>query len=236
MWLKLRDWGIYNKSRFCLYNLNVKSLKTHRGVVLTVLIFVICAGLYLWFLQTSAFQSLLSWSQGNLFLFITILIILKVISIVYAPLSGGLMTLAAIPILGWPLAYVVDYAGSMLGGSAAYLIGNKYGLTLIQKLFGQGTADKISRMKINHAREFEGIFIMRLLGSSLSDFICYGAGLFKVRYRNFLGASLVAHPIIGVPTYYLSGLALSGQNSWIGLILLIISLSILYKVRGRYFE
>ena len=146
------------------------------------------------------------------------------------------MTLASIPILGWPLAYAVDYVGSMVGGSLAYGIGRQYGLVFITKLFGHGSADKISRMKINRAREFEGIFIMRLLGSSLSDFICYGAGLLQVRYSNFIGASLLSHPIIGLPTFYFSGLAFSGENSWIGIVLLVTSLTLMYKVRGRYFE
>ncbi len=210
--------------------------RKYSGWILTVVLFLIFALFYWWFLGTPYFQGFLIWSQRYWILLIVILILMKIVSIVYAPLSGGVVMLGMIPVLGWPLAYFVDYVGSMLGGSAAFFLGKKYGQKFVGKLFGPSLADKVGKIKINHSREFEVIFLMRLLGSSLSDFICYGAGIVNVKYKNFISASILSHPIIGIPTFYLSSQALTGKMTWMSGILLILALAILYKARGRYLD
>ncbi|MBI5358232.1 hypothetical protein HZB69_01210 [Candidatus Amesbacteria bacterium] len=93
--------------------------------------------------------------------------ILKVLGIVWPPLPGGILTLDAIPFIGWFPAYLVDFFGSTVGSSVAFLIGRKYGYPFLQKLFDESTIDKIKHLKIKPHREIEAVTALRIFIGSL---------------------------------------------------------------------
>ena len=192
---------------------------------------------YILFLQSPSFQTFLAWSQQHIILYSVTLLVLKITAIVYAPLPGGLFTLASIPMLGWKLAYCIDFVGSMIGASMAYFLGKKYGFRFLAKFFDDELLAKLKRIKIHHQREIEGVFILKILtGGSLSDALCYAFGLLHITYRHFLVGSVLAHLVFGIPAFYLSSNILNVRNIFLNLILLTISLGLLYKIRHRYFE
>lgn len=211
--------------------------KTLFNTVLLIGIFLASFVAYIQFTKTPQFQSFYNWSQQNVLIFCLVVFSIKVIGTVYPPLPGGLFTLAAIPIIGWFPAYLIDFFGSMVAGSIDYYLGKKYGLKLISKLFDPTVTKKVQNLKIKPHKEIESIFALRfLLGSAIMEAINYGAGILNIKYKNFLIGSLVAHIAQGVPAYYLSQSIYQGKYGLLSLVLIILNFTIFFKIKGRYFE
>src|SRR3972149_5483804 len=68
---------------------------------------------------------------------LALIVLVKAASIVYPPLPGIILTLAMVPILGWQKAYVVELAGSLLGATAAYWLGFRFGGKMIRWVAGE---------------------------------------------------------------------------------------------------
>lgn len=212
-------------------------IRAQRTLILTVGFLVLTLILYLLFLRSPYFQSFLQWSQQHIIFYSLTLFCLKVLAIVYAPLPGGLLSIASIPVLGWKLAYVIDLLGSMTGASIAFYLGKKYGLKFMARIFDESTLEKITKIKINKNREIEGVFVLRILtGSSILDALCYAAGLLNVGYKNFLIGSIFSHLLVGIPAFYLSKHIFTAQNLAMSAVVLVFTLGILYKLKGRYLE
>lgn len=192
---------------------------------------------YFLFIQTPLFQEFSEWSRQNFLLFITTLLIIKVVGIVWPPIPGGLLTLGAIPIIGWGNAYIIDFIGSTLGSSAGFLLGQRYGLNLLHRIFDQSTIEKIQRFKIIKSKEIEAVFVMRVLtGSTVSEAVCYGAGFIGVKFQHFLIGSVLAHIVVGIPSYYFAGNILEGKNLLLNALFVLIAIPLLLKLKGRYIE
>ena len=209
----------------------------NRNTFLTLGLIVIIIISYMLFLKTEQFTMLQNWAQQNLVLFFIFLVVIKVIGIVFPPLPGGLLTLGAIPITGWFLAYLADLTGFLLGASGAYYIGKKYGYKILHKLFDQNVIDKINKVKIRKHRELESVFVLRVaFGGSLTEIICYAAGILGVGYVNFFAGSLLSHIVVGVPGYYFASNILEAKNILINLAIVAVAAPILWKLKGRYLE
>lgn len=191
---------------------------------------------YLWFINSPYFSGFLAWSQQNLILYYAVLLSIKIIGIVWPPIPGGLLTLGSIPVLGWPLAYSADFFGSMIGSTTAYFLARKYGLDFMKKIFDEDTIEKLKRVRIKPRREIESIFLFRIFGGTIIEVICYGAGLLKVRFRNYLIAITLSHIALGVPAFYLTRNILAGRGILINLSLFGFAVLLFYKLKHRYFE
>lgn len=192
---------------------------------------------YWLFYKSPFFDTFFAWSKDNLLLFSVSLFALKVTGIIYPPLPGGTLTLAAIPILGWQTAYAIDLAGSIVGSIAAYHLGKKYGYRLLSKLFDQSLIEKMQSLKVKKNKEIEAIFVYRvLLGGTVLEAICYGAGILGIGFKNFLIGSILSHIAVGVPLYYLINNVFSGKNAAIIVVSLVVAVVLFSKLKNRYFE
>jgi uncharacterized membrane protein YdjX (TVP38/TMEM64 family) len=206
-------------------------------LVLTLLIAWL-TGVLMWrFMQGEAFQTYLHWAQSNLFLYVGMLVFLKLLSVIYPPLPSSILTLSAIPILGWFGAYLVDYSGSILGSSISYWIGYQYGIPVLSKILEKSTVEKLSKVRIKKGKEIEGVIVLRVLtGATLIEAVNYGAGLLKVPYKKFLAGFLISHPLLGIPTFYVVRNVLEQQNLLATVVFIGLSIGLLYILRNRYFE
>jgi uncharacterized membrane protein YdjX (TVP38/TMEM64 family) len=211
-------------------------LKLNKQLLITFVVILIPLVIFVWIKQSGNFDAFYHWSQQNIYLFVSVLFIMKVAAIVYPPLPGGILTLGAIPILGVMNAYLVDLIGGMVGTSIAYALGRKYGYSFLEKIFDDSTLKRIKLIKVKPNREFETIFMLRILGSSIVELISYGAGLLKINFSSFIIGTLISHVVIGVPTFYLAKNIFSVQNILLSLSLLGLSILIMWKMKGRYFE
>ena len=212
-------------------------IKSKKYLILLVLGTVVTILSYFLFSKSVYFEIFSSWSRQNIILFVIALFSLKVLGIVWPPLSGGVLTLGAIPIIGWFPAYLVDFTGSTIGASLAFLIGKKYGYPFLEKIFDENTIDKIKKLKIKPNREIEAITTLRIFtGSLFMEAICYAAGLLNVRFISFLIGSIISHIIVGIPSFYLIGGLFNLNNLIFGILGFVIIIPLFVKLKGRFLE
>lgn len=211
-----------------------------KSVIYILLGFVIAwvAGMVgIHFLKSNVFQTYISWAQSNMVLFVSTLIVIKFVSVIFPPLPSVVMSFSAIPIVGWFNAYLIDYAGSMLGSSASYYLAYKYGTPILSKILDRNTVENLSKVKIKIGKEIESVVVLRVLtGATLVEAVNYGAGLLKIPYNKFLIGFLISHPLIGLPMFYFVNSIIQQQNVLITILLAAVGLFSVYLLRGRYFK
>lgn len=187
--------------------------------------------------QTVIVINLVHFIQAYLIVYIFILLTVKALSIVYPPLPGVAFTITSIPLIGWQLAYVIDIAGSTLGASIAFFLGNKYGYSILQRVIGKTIADKIGKIKLKQRNQIEAaIFLRFAAGGMLSDGLAWGASLIGFKYPPFIVGYLISHVITTLPIFYLVAASIS-FNSWIIITAVgVFAWFIIFKFKGRYFE
>lgn len=165
------------------------------------------------------------------------IILAKAASIVYPPLPGIILTLAMIPILGWQKAYIVELIGSLLGVTAAYGLGYRYGEKLIKWIAGETLLKKIKAVKLKPGNQFEAAFVLRTAsGGALSDTLAWGASLIGLRYWPYFLGHWANHVLATLPLFFLIGLSIKLHTWLIAIPVMIFGWLIIWKFKGRYFE
>ncbi len=211
--------------------------KEYRSIALLIVFFVTTAVAGIWFYKSEDFTTFLIWSQDNLVLYTSIILLIKFIGVVYPPLPGSIFTIGSIPILGWGWAYAIDVTGSFLGAVTSFIIAKKYGEKVLRPFISSQTFSKLKEIKVKHKKQIESVIVMRILGgSTIVEAVNYGAGLLNISLKNFVVGFLVSHPITGIPIFYFAGNIFQWNNTYVSIAIAIISLTALYKLKGRYFE
>jgi uncharacterized membrane protein YdjX (TVP38/TMEM64 family) len=210
-------------------------IKSYRHFVLLALGFIITIIAYWFFVHSSWFPRFTGWAHSNIVLLSAILVLIKIAGIVWPPIPGGLFTLGSIPVLGWPLAYVLDLTGNVIGSVIAYYLAKKYGLNFVRKVLDEKTVEKIQRTKVVPERELEAIALTRMFWANISEIICYAAGLLGVKFRNFFLGTLIASLAFGIPLFYLISNVLRGNNLFLTALPLIVGTILFILLRKRYF-
>ncbi len=211
--------------------------KFNVGTLVFVSVFFLTLIFFIWFSRSQYYPLLNSWIQGNIVLYIVSLFLIKIIGILWPPISGGIFTLASIPFLGWKSAFIIDMAGSTVGGTIAYYLGKKYGYSFLDKILDTNVVEKIKKIKVKPGREIEMVFIYRLLfGSIIIEAIYYGAGVLKIPYDKFIVGVTLSHLLMGIPIFFLVSSIFSGGSIIFTIVLSVIALLFILKTRGRHFE
>ncbi len=212
-------------------------LKITPGMIVTAFAFAASFLIYMWFLNSPYFHVIAAWCMENLIALVITVILLKAIGIIWPPLPGGLASIAIIPLVGLHWAYFCDLVGTIIGCSIAYYFGRVHGRQFLAKVFGEEFAAQTDKLKIKKGRELEALFVLRLLGAGvLVEAVSYGAGLIKMSYRKFLVGTVLSHLIIIGPCFYLYSALYDSKEIYLVAASLIITMPILWLVKGRYFE
>lgn len=212
-------------------------VKSYLFITISLVLLVVSFLGYIYFTKTPQFAIFFTWSQSHLYVFVPLLLFLKILGIVYPPLPSAIFTLGAIPIIGWLPAYLIDFSGSAIAGSIDYYLGKKYGLSFLSKIFDEETIANIKKIKIKPGREIESVFVLRvLIGGVVLEAVYYGAGLLKIPFTKFLIGALLSHVILGLPTFLLSEAIFQGRNILVSVVMGAIAIFLVYKLKGRYFE
>lgn len=127
--------------------------------------------------------------------------------------------------------------GSILGSSVAFYLGKKYGFNFINKVFSVDMENKIRGVKVKHKNEIESVFMIKTLGGGLlMEAVSYGAGILNIKYINFLIGSILSHMLFGIPIFFLANQILDSKNAVWTVVFVAISLIVLWRIKGRYFE
>ncbi len=192
--------------------------------------------LQLW-AKTESVHQLIEVIHRYLPLFLIVVMLTKAASIVYPPLPGVVFTLTAIPLVGWELAYLIDMIGSLIGASASYFMGKKYGTTILNRVLGKTLTTKIAKITLKPINQIEAAVMLRLAaGGLLSDGLAWGASIIGFRFKPFVVGYAISHVLTTAPVFYALGASLS-LHSW-ALFLAVAGLSwlVIFKFKGRYFE
>ncbi len=212
-------------------------IKGYKHILLFITMFVITSFAYTWFIQTSYFHSFIEWSHSHKILLIGILVSIKIIGIIWPPLPGGYFTLASVPAIGWLTAYFVDLTGSIIGSSIAYYLGKKYGYSFLKKIFDESILKKLQTTKVKKHRELETMFALRILGGgTITEAVCYAAGLLNIGVVNFMAGIIITHIMFGIPAFYFAENIFQTKNILTSYLFLIIAIPLWMKLKNRYFE
>ncbi|WP_203296261.1 TVP38/TMEM64 family protein [Luteirhabdus pelagi] len=111
---------------------------------------------------------------AQMFLLVIPTILLMVVSVLaYGPLWGSVIILIAV------------FAASSVG----YFIGRYFGQTVVMKLLGQKTENKIEQFIENYG--FWAVIVTRLNPFLSNDAISFVGGMLKMGYWRFIGATMV---------------------------------------------
>lgn len=210
-------------------------IRKYSHIITIAAAFVITLLAYFWFASSSYYSLMLSWSHQNSFLLFSILVVIKVFGIVWPPIPGAILTIGSIPFLGWFSAYLADFIGNYLGSSVAFYIGARWGFVFMDKIFDEDTIRKIRRIKIKSDREIEAIFVLCLFGGIIFEAICYGSGLLKVKYKNFVIGTILSN-IAWLPWFYLAKDIFAKRNLYVSVIGLLVLILVMLHLRHRFFE
>lgn len=219
-----------------MIKLLLKHIKKLGFAIVLGVAFLITLVLYSQFSQTESFNDLIAWSQQNVIILIVLLALIKIIGIIWPPLPGMVFVVAAIPVIGWFPAFLIDFFGALLGATVAFNLSRKYGEVIVLKLFGKSGLKQVKRFKLNPKNEFEAIVLMRFFMGSISELISYGLGLTNMKFRNYFWGTFLSYLVVGVPLFYMLGLVLSTNNLLFSVIPLAVGIAIILILRNRYFS
>lgn len=168
--------------------------------------------------------------------FIPVLIVIwRAISIIIAPLPGGILSFAFIPILGWFWAWAYGSLGVIIGATIAFYIARKFREPAVSRFVPLKNLHAWEE-KLSHRTEFLAFVGIRITTGPIMDFISYVAGLSKISYKKFILATIVAL----VPEaiwYYLGGSVyqklLSTKSVLSGTVLIIILIIGFFIIRNH---
>ncbi|MCB9790605.1 VTT domain-containing protein [Candidatus Nomurabacteria bacterium] len=197
--------------------------------VLTIVVFFL-------FKESGYYAGFVSFTEKHLIITLFILFLLKILAIVWPPFAATVIIFGVMPIIGFWNAFFVDYIGEVIGSSLVYFIARKWGDRLVPKILGKSLYKRVMQIKINKDREFEFLFILRILGGNFFELVCYAAGLLGISYRNFILTTISAYFLLSFVFFKLAQ-GLFDRATFVISASLIAALLLFFKyLRNRYLK
>ena len=220
-----------------MLNKLLHTLREYKYTILLLCVMLLFYGGSIAFGYSEWYSSFELFLQENIVWAALIMILVKTIGVVWPPLSPGILMFVLIPTVGWFNAFVIDWIGEMVGSVIAYWLAVRYGESFVNRVVGKRAMDTIRSIKITPGKEFEFLFIMRFIGWTLFDFICYAAGLLKVGFKPFMLSAILSYTISGLIVFKFADLFLSGGIvNYLLVSLLVLCAYIVYRHKDRYLQ
>lgn len=207
----------------------------YRPILFFLFLTIITIVGYRLFEQSTYFASILAFAESHTWQFIVVLVLIKTLGIVWPPFSGGILTIAAIPIIGWELAFLADFIGSLIGPLLAYYLGYHYGERILDIFFDTAMIKRVQSFEIIPGKEFEAVFVLHTLFYSIGEVVSYAAGVLRIRLIPFWLGIFVS-TLVYAPIFFLAENIFTGQNALVSVLILVAGFYIFYLVRDRYFQ
>lgn len=117
-----------------------------------------------------------------------IFLFIQFIQVVVAPISHYAIQAAGGAIFGFWLGGALNYVGSVLGSLFAFFLARRYGIPLVRKIVPEKIMSRYSSV-VQKIGPF-GLFLIYFLPLFPDDELIYLIGLSKMKFRDFLGATL----------------------------------------------
>ncbi len=121
-----------------------------------------------------------------------VLVLAKISTIVFAPLSGLILYSLAGALFGFWKAFGLLVLGDAIGGIIAFFISRIFGRTVIEQMLG-GDANALGRV-LKLIGTVRGFLVTRIIFATAQDLMAYAAGLTRIPFLPFF----VIHVIVGL--------------------------------------
>jgi len=135
-----------------------------------------------------------------------VIIVFRFIGVVVAPLPGTPVALVSMAVMPWQEAWAYNFIGSSLGAITAFLIARKFREPVVARFV---SLEKIHKWqdKVSKKRQFWGFAGLRFVSLVAFDFVSYAAGLTRLSFRTFIGATFLIDVPASLLFFYLGGQA-----------------------------
>lgn len=159
------------------------------GIVITVLFFIYGVQAHLFTSQTAlqAFLQQFGWFAPFIF------VIFQGVQVVLPISPGAIGCVGGVLIFGSVQGFIYNYVGICLGSIATFLLARRYGITYVQNMSSKKNFNKyIGWLK---KPSFERVFASAIfMPVAPDDFLCYMAGISKMKFKKFLLIILLGKP------------------------------------------
>ncbi len=186
---------------------------------------------FVYLTNTDASSAFVEQVHTNYILVVVGAILFKTMGTMYPPLNGQALTILLIPLIGWLPAYIIDLVGNMVGVVISFLLGKKYGKRLIRKITGEKIFNKITGYQIKSENQIRSVVLLRLASFGLSDLLAWFASLMGVQFKPLVIGSLINHPLMYLPIYFLLGKTIETQAFLVAVPIGLIAFFVIWKLR-----
>jgi uncharacterized membrane protein YdjX (TVP38/TMEM64 family) len=159
-----------------------------------------------------------------------LVVLLRFVGVVLAPLPGAPVAFASLALMPWWLALLSNIAGAWLGAVTAFFIARKFREPVVARLAPLRRVQEWQTRLSTH-QQLLGFAALRAVSIPAFDFVSYAAGLSAMRFRVFMLATLLVDIPVNLAFFYFGGLA--AVASWYLLAVYIASVIVLVVLVAR---
>jgi uncharacterized membrane protein YdjX (TVP38/TMEM64 family) len=179
-------------------------------------------------------SSTLKFTSEHLIIGAILLILLRTLSNIIPVIPAGMIIFAAVPILGWFIAFICNLIGILLGTSTAFFLARIYREPLVSRFASLNNIHKLEK-KVQGKKQFLALVAFRLFTVPVVDISSYVVGLTKISYLKFVFATFLAS-LPTIAAFYLGNEVykrIFGKNMFVGIATILIVGSIYFIIK-RY--
>lgn len=135
-----------------------------------------------------------------------IVIGVRFLTIVIAPLPGVPVSFASIAFLPWHEAWLYNLIAVELGSLCAFFIARRFREPVVARFAPLQNIHHWQKT-ISRRKQFWGFVALRFVSVSAFDFVSYAAGLTALPFRSFFAASLLVDMPVSFIFFYIGGRA-----------------------------
>jgi uncharacterized membrane protein YdjX (TVP38/TMEM64 family) len=177
-----------------------------RSAIFNLVLVAVTMGALFFIVRSWGQEALQEWVEHAGVWAPVVLVVAKIATIVFAPLSGLILYSLAGALFGFWKAFALLVLGDAIGGTIAFFISRVFGRSVIEYMLG-GEANALGRV-LKLIGSVRGFLVTRIIFATAQDLMAYAAGLTQISFVTFF----VIHVIVG--------LAPTAAMTWFGSLLI----------------
>jgi uncharacterized membrane protein YdjX (TVP38/TMEM64 family) len=166
-----------------------------KKLLLTLVLFGAAYGLMAIALKQIGLDNIHLWIQQTGVFAPVVFVLLNIVSLVIAPLSGSSLFVLGGVLFGQELAFWLSWPASIAGCSLNFWISRHWGRGIAVRLIGNQDLDQLDTV-MGRLKDHHSIFYMIALMPLSQDIVSYAVGLTKVKYSSFAIALVISSAAI----------------------------------------
>jgi uncharacterized membrane protein YdjX (TVP38/TMEM64 family) len=163
-----------------------------RGAILNLVLVAVTMGTLFLVVRSWGPEAMQQWVERAGVWAPVVLVVAKISTIVFAPLSGLILYSLAGALFGFWKAFALLVLGDAIGGVIAFFISRMFGRTVIDHLLG-GESNALARV-LKLIGTVRGFLVTRIIFATAQDLMAYAAGLTRISFPSFF----VIHVVVGL--------------------------------------